>query len=67
MRAVQRWLLAFCVAMLVTSGCSPDDPAQRANWLPAPKGDFSLYVRAYWPREPVTNGTWTPPAVVQTR
>ena len=21
--------------------------AQRANWLPAPKGDFSLYVRAY--------------------
>jgi hypothetical protein len=41
----------------------PTDATQRANWLPAPKGDFSLYVRAYWPQESVTNGTWTPPAV----
>ncbi len=41
----------------------PGNAAQRANWLPAPKGDFSLYVRAYWPQESVTNGTWTPPAV----
>ncbi len=21
-----------------------------SNWLPAPKRDFSLYVRAYWPQ-----------------
>jgi hypothetical protein len=21
---------------------------QRRNWLPAPEGDFSLYLRAYW-------------------
>jgi len=39
---------------------------QRANWLPAPKGDFSLYVRAYWPQEPITSGQWAPPAVVKT-
>jgi len=38
--------------------------AQRDNWLPAPKdGDFSLYVRAYWPQTPVIDGSWTPPAV----
>jgi hypothetical protein len=37
--------------------------AQRANWLLAPKGDFSLYVGAYWPKPAVTDGTWTPPAV----
>lgn len=37
--------------------------AQRANWLPAPKGDFSLYVRAYWPKTAVIEGSWTPPAV----
>ncbi|HKE37006.1 MAG TPA: DUF1214 domain-containing protein, partial [Candidatus Baltobacteraceae bacterium] len=38
--------------------------SQRENWLPAPKGgDFSLYVRAYWPKAPVTSGSWTPPAV----
>lgn len=41
----------------------PTDPMQRANWLPAPKGDFSLYVRAYWPKPAITDGSWTPPAV----
>lgn len=43
----------------------PKDPAQRANWLPAPAGDFSLYVRAYWPKTAVTDGSWTPPAAVK--
>jgi hypothetical protein len=44
----------------------PDAPAeeQRANWLPAPKGaDFSLFMRAYWPKSPVLDGSWMPPAV----
>jgi hypothetical protein len=42
----------------------PTDPAQLANWLPAPAGeDFSLYVRAYWPDKQITSGAWTPPAV----
>ena len=43
----------------------PADAAQRANWLPAPKGDFSLYIRAYWPQPAVTDGSWTPPPVTQ--
>ncbi|HEY5850559.1 MAG TPA: DUF1254 domain-containing protein [Lysobacter sp.] len=43
---------------------APADPAQRANWLPAPKGeDFSLYIRTYWPQDAITSGQWTPPAV----
>ncbi len=42
---------------------APTDATQRANWLPAPKGDFSLYVRAYWPKAEVLDGSWTPPAV----
>jgi hypothetical protein len=41
----------------------PPPDVQRANWLPAPKGDFSLYVRAYWPKAPVMDGSWTPPPV----
>jgi hypothetical protein len=42
----------------------PPPAAQRDNWLPAPKGgDFSLYVRAYWPKPAVLDGSWTPPAV----
>ena len=46
----------------------PTDPAQRANWLPSPRGkDFTLYQRAYWPEEAVVNGLWMPPAVVRAR
>jgi hypothetical protein len=42
----------------------PTDPAQWANGLPAPKGqNLSLYVRAYWPKEEILNGKWSPPAV----
>jgi hypothetical protein len=38
--------------------------AQRANWLPAPKNaNFVLFMRAYWPKTPVIDGTWMPPAV----
>lgn len=44
----------------------PPSEAQRSNWLPAPKADFSLYVRAYWPKVAVTDGSWTPPPVVRT-
>jgi hypothetical protein len=44
----------------------PPPEAQRANWLPAPKGaDFSLFMRAYWPKAAVLDGSWTPPAVVR--
>lgn len=41
----------------------PSEEVQRANWLPAPKGDFSLFIRAYWPKAPVLDGSWTPPPV----
>jgi hypothetical protein len=42
----------------------PPPEAERANWLPAPKDrDFSLFVRAYWPKPEILDGSWTPPAV----
>jgi hypothetical protein len=41
----------------------PGDSTQLANWLPAPRGDFSLYIRAYWPEQAITSGQWEPPAV----
>ncbi len=44
---------------------APSDPDRRANWLPAPKGDFSLYVRSYWPKAAITEGSWTPPPVLK--
>jgi len=33
------------------------------NWLPAPRDNFSLYIRAYWPKEEITSGKWIPPLV----
>jgi hypothetical protein len=42
----------------------PPPDAQRTNWLPAPKAaDFSLFMRAYWPKAAAVDGSWTPPAV----
>jgi len=43
---------------------TPPSGDQRTNWLPAPKdADFSLFMRAYWPKTEVIDGSWTPPAV----
>ncbi|WP_336516411.1 DUF1254 domain-containing protein [Pollutibacter soli] len=45
---------------------NPPAEEWQSNWLPAvEKGDFSLYLRTYWPKETVVNGTWSPPAVVR--
>jgi len=47
---------------------APTDPTQHANWHRRQRaGDFSLYVRAYWPKEAVTDGSWTPPPVHQVK
>ena len=40
------------------------DADKVSNWLPAPDDEFSLYIRAYWPLEPLNEGGWTPPPVV---
>jgi hypothetical protein len=34
---------------------------KEANWLPAPKGPFSMIMRLYWPKEAATEGTWKQP------
>lgn len=39
---------------------------KEANWLPAPKGQFSLMLRMYWPNETapsIIDGSWSPPPV----
>ncbi len=50
---------------LHASGAPPADERLRANWLPAPAGPFSLYLRAYWPEQAVVDGAWVPPPVVR--
>lgn len=37
--------------------------SQEANWLPAPKGAFTLTMRIYWPKQTFLDGSWKIPPV----
>ena len=41
----------------------PDDPAQRANWLPSPAGTFRPLLRMYEPDNAVFDGTFELPPI----
>jgi hypothetical protein len=36
---------------------------KEANWFPAPDGHFSLYIRAYWGKQGILDGSWKPPVI----
>jgi hypothetical protein len=36
---------------------------KETNWLPAPDGNISLYIRAYWGKQAILDGSWTPPVI----
>lgn len=36
-------------------------PEKEVNWLPAPKGPFSMNMRLYWPKKEALDGTWVAP------
>ena len=35
------------------------------NWLPAPKGPWTAYMRLYWPKAEALDGTWMPPSIMR--
>ena len=50
---------------LVVSHDPPTNGEMHTNWLPAPDGAYSLYLRAYWPEPSILDGSWGPPDVVR--
>ncbi len=36
------------------------------NWLPAPRGNYLLMLRLYWPKEPILSLAWKPEALAST-
>jgi hypothetical protein len=38
---------------------------KESNWVPTPADEFSLFIRAYWPKEAVLDGSWKPPVVAR--
>jgi hypothetical protein len=50
-------------SLTLYAGAKSPGPAREANWLPAPEGMFSLYIRAYWGEQPILDGSWQPPKI----
>ncbi len=38
---------------------------KEANWLPAPTGPFTIFMRIYWPKPEALDGSWQPPKLVR--
>jgi hypothetical protein len=50
-------------SLTIYVSATPPSADKMSNWVPAPKTDFSLYVRTYWPEAAILDGNWTPPKV----
>ncbi|WP_321949031.1 DUF1254 domain-containing protein [Paraburkholderia sp. J10-1] len=50
-------------SLTLYAGSKSPGADRESNWLPAPDGTFSLYIRAYWGKEPILDGSWKPPQI----
>jgi len=50
-------------SLTLYAGTKSPGQDKESNWLPAPNGKFSLYIRAYWADKAILDGTWQPPAI----
>ena len=51
-------------SLTIYAGAKSPGTDKEANWLPAPDGAFSLYIRSYWGKEAILDGSWQPPKIV---
>ncbi|MGA0617118.1 DUF1254 domain-containing protein [Paracoccus sp. KR1-242] len=50
-------------SLTIYAGSKSPGADKESNWLPAPAEPFSLYIRAYWGKEPIIDGSWQPPVI----
>ena len=50
-------------SLTLYAGATSPGADKESNWLPAPDGKFSLYMRCYWSEQAILDGTWMPPQV----
>jgi len=50
-------------SLTLYAGTESPGEDKESNWVPAPKGTFSLYIRAYWGKEAILDGSWKPPVI----
>jgi hypothetical protein len=44
-------------SLTLYAGAKSPGADRESNWLPAPEGTFSLYIRAYWADKAILDGT----------
>jgi hypothetical protein len=54
-------------SLTLYAGAKSPGKDKESNWLPAPSGTFSLYIRAYWADQAILDGTWLPPAIAMVK
>ena len=52
-------------SLTLYAGATSPGKDKESNWLPAPDGTFSLYIRCYWAEQAVIDGSWMPPQVMK--
>ena len=50
-------------SLTLDAGAKAPDKGKESNWLPAPNGPFSLYIRAYWGKQPILDGSGQLPKI----
>jgi len=50
-------------SLTLYAGATSPGADRESNWLPAPDGTFSLYIRAYWGKDAILDGSWQPPKI----
>jgi hypothetical protein len=50
-------------SLTLYAGATSPGEGKESNWLPAPEGPFSLYIRAYWGKKAILDGSWQPPKI----
>jgi hypothetical protein len=52
-------------SLTLYAGAKAPGRGKEPNWLPSPDGHFSLYIRAYWGKQGILDGSWKPPTIQQ--
>jgi hypothetical protein len=52
-------------SLTVSIQSEPPSEDKLSNWVPAPKGDFFMFLRAYMPGASLLDQMWPPPAVTR--
>ncbi len=50
-------------SLTLYAGAKSPGAEKESNWVSAPNGTFSLYIRCYWSEQAILDGTWMPPQV----